>query len=119
MVTEPTRVSGPDAEAPLASASPSATSPLEAGAAREVLAGEGRCLADADCVLSSYQPGCCTQACVARALNKHELAARMAAENCAAHKGPCPPPAPCEKFDYRVIAAVCRAQTCATLVERP
>jgi hypothetical protein len=83
----------------------------------ELPRGVGTCSVDADCELSSYQPGCCTQACAPSAKGKTYLAHERRAEDCAAQKKReplCPPPAACAPRTYEPIAAVCCAGTCAT-----
>jgi hypothetical protein len=81
--------------------------------------GQGTCHSDTDCVLTSYQVGCCAQACQSYASSKQALAARQAQEDCVAFKAsgePCPPPAPCRRPTTRSVAARCSAGTCYTVL---
>jgi hypothetical protein len=83
----------------------------------ELVNGVGACKVDADCVLSSYQKGCCTQACAPSAKSKRDLARAQGAEDCAAmNKQPhCPAPAACQPPTYEPVAAVCCAGGCMTV----
>jgi len=75
--------------------------------------GQGSCKRDADCVLSSWQSGCCTGACVAYAISNAELRKREKAENCPKPGTQlCPPPAPCPKPTQLPIDAFCKAKKC-------
>ncbi|HEX7602367.1 MAG TPA: hypothetical protein VF316_12215 [Polyangiaceae bacterium] len=106
------------------SASPAASSAVDAGPSQcekahtdELVDGVGACTADADCELSSYQQGCCTQACSPSAKNKADVARARNAENCAEvrkRQPVCPPPAPCRTAAWVATAAVCCAGTCMT-----
>lgn len=102
---------------PTASAA-TAASDGKVSAGESVEPGNGRCNVDDDCVLSSYQGGCCVQACSPNAWNKADLAREIAAEDCAKHRGPCPPPSPCPVFTSDAVRAICQSGTCAT-VRRP
>jgi len=104
----------PSAEAEAASAAPATSGQ---GGNVEQVPGRGSCTQDADCVLTGYQEGCCTQACHPYATNKDDLAARQAKENCAARTQPCPPPAPCRRPAHRYLAAKCNAGSCVALRE--
>jgi hypothetical protein len=73
--------------------------------------GEGRCKVDADCELSSWQPGCCTGTCTEYAISKRELAARKKTERCK-RATPCPPPAPCPRPTHMPIDAFCKEGAC-------
>lgn len=78
--------------------------------------GDGKCRVDTDCVLTTYQEGCCAQGCEPYATSKASLAARQAKENCSARRGQvCPPPAPCPRAKTRATSAVCRSGTCGAL----
>lgn len=83
--------------------------------------GRGSCRRDDDCVLTTYQEGCCVQGCSAYASSKAALAARQAKEDCAAFRAsgePCPPPAPCRRATEREIEAVCKNGRCYGVYER-
>ncbi|MBA3397559.1 MAG: hypothetical protein H0T89_33355 [Deltaproteobacteria bacterium] len=77
--------------------------------------GRGSCKVDRDCVLSSYQSGCCTQACQPNAISAKQLAAAQAKEDCEAFRQsgkPCPPPAPCPVYTTHPVGVKCKAGTC-------
>ena len=76
--------------------------------------GQGACAADADCELSSWQPGCCTSACEEYAIAKKDLAAKKAKEKCNDDE-PCPPPSPCPEPTWMADSAVCRQGTCTAV----
>jgi hypothetical protein len=81
--------------------------------------GRGTCRVDGDCVLTSYQEGCCVGACQAYASSQRDLDARQAKEDCvawAATGQPCPPPAPCRGRTTKSVAAVCKAGRCTTVL---
>jgi hypothetical protein len=83
--------------------------------------GVGACRVDADCELSSFQEGCCTQACEPTAKNKADLARARAGEDCAEQKKKhpsCPPPSPCPARTYQSVAAVCCEGQCKTARRR-
>ena len=72
-----------------------------------------RCERDDDCELTTYQAGCCVQACESYAMDKRRLAAARAKEDCSGQRGEdCPPPAPCPPPTHRVVAARCEAGVC-------
>lgn len=101
----------PDAGVPDASR-PDALPPIHKWVIDEA-EGTGRCKVDADCVLSSWQPGCCTGTCTSYAISKAELAAREKKENCPARRAkPCPPPAPCPRPTHVPVDAFCKDNTC-------
>ena len=114
----PSDASGPsDASVPSDASPIDASVPLDASARRVVkVPGRGACKTDAECVLTTFQEGCCVQACQGYASSKLELAARQAKENCAA-RGPaiCPPPSPCRVPTHTVLAAACSAQRCVSV----
>ena len=99
---------------------PEAAPPADiALAPTQEVAGEGRCKTDDDCVLSSWQAGCCTQACDVSAVNRRDLAARQAKENCATDRPEvCPPPAPCPPRTHEVLAARCSRRVCVSVQRR-
>jgi hypothetical protein len=99
-----------------ASADASGPSRCDKANTDELVNGVGACKVDADCVLSSYQKGCCTQACAPSAKSKKDIARAQAAEDCAEmNKQPhCPAPAACQPPTYEPIAAVCCAGGCMT-----
>jgi hypothetical protein len=106
------------ASAPLASATATASAgPSSASSAAlpplETVEGRGYCQRDTDCVLSTYQEGCCTQGCFPYATNRRDLAARRAKEDCTQHVSVCPPPAPCPLETFTYVGAVCRARVCS------
>lgn len=78
--------------------------------------GVGTCRTDADCILSSAQEGCCTQACEPQAISWREDAAREANKHCPSPRTePCPPPAPCAKRVHDVIGAKCAHGRCVSI----
>ena len=88
---------------------------VDPGPTQEVV-GDGRCKTDADCVLSSWQEGCCVQACQDQAVNRRDLAARQAKEDCATDRPEvCPPPAPCPRPTHTVLAARCSRGKCVSV----
>ena len=96
---------------------PPGTSWCENFNADELVAGVGACAVDADCELTSYQEGCCTQACAPSARSRADLARAKSAENCVAVKKKhpsCPPPSPCQPPSYEPTAAACCGGTCMT-----
>jgi hypothetical protein len=78
--------------------------------------GQGICKTDADCELSSWQPGCCTSACGAYAISKKLLAEKKAQETCPP-KGTqlCPPPSPCPPLVWMADKAVCKKGRCVAV----
>ena len=96
-----------------------ASVPSDASARRVVkVPGRGTCKTDADCVLTTFQEGCCVQACQGYASSKLELAARQAKENCPARgTAICPPPSPCRIPTHNVLAAACSAHRCVSVEE--
>jgi hypothetical protein len=78
--------------------------------------GQGICKTDADCELSSWQPGCCTSACGAYATSKKLLAEKKAQETCPP-KGTqlCPPPSPCPPLVWMADKAVCKKGRCVAV----
>ena len=89
--------------------------------ADELEEGVGGCRVDADCELSSYQEGCCAQACAASAKSRTELARARKGEDCAELKKQhalCPPPSPCPPQTHEPIAAACCAGRCITARRR-
>lgn len=110
---EPQPNERPAIVAPADAATPDA--PLPPAPRTDEVAGTGRCKADTDCELSSWQSGCCTQACDGYAISTVELARLTRRENCAAVRTkPCPPPAPCPPPTHRAFEAFCKAGTCTT-----
>jgi hypothetical protein len=87
----------------------------------QVVPGTGACRVDADCQLSSYQPGCCTQACAPSAKGRADVLRAQKAEDCVAmNKGPahCPAPAACQPSAFDATAAVCCKGACTTVRRR-
>jgi hypothetical protein len=81
--------------------------------------GVGTCQQDSDCVLSSWQSGCCLNKCEGYAINKKDLAAEISKENCpppGTHL--CPPPAPCPLQKRRAIEAKCRKHRCTASFQK-
>lgn len=117
------QIGASEAPATVSAAEPSAaadaaTAAASSSAKAEESAGRGSCVHDDDCVLTSYQPGCCVQACEDYASNKADLAALQAKEDCAATRPErCPPPAPCRRPTHRVLAAKCSAGACVAIRE--
>jgi hypothetical protein len=72
--------------------------------------GHGACVADDDCVLTRFQPGCCAQACDPYAISQAELDSRVADDQC---ESPCPPPSPCRGPRQTFARAVCHEGVCA------
>lgn len=95
--------------APRTAATRPAQRPTDAAQAAE----PAGCERDDDCVLTTYQAGCCVQACESYAMDKRRLAAARAKEDCSGQRGEdCPPPAPCPPPTHRVVAARCNAGEC-------
>ncbi len=84
-------------------------------------AGNGRCRADVDCVLSDYEPGCCKRACEPTAVNRADIAATIAqeGESCEAlrERELCPPTDECPPSKRTVVSAKCVKATCYRVVE--
>lgn len=92
---------------------------IDAGGIYDDIEGRGSCKKDDDCVLSSFQEGCCTGACSNYATNKQELAARETRANCAKTKpAVCPPPAPCPPPQHWIEAAKCKDKKCYAVGRR-
>lgn len=103
--------------APAADPPPAKSPPLSSDEVAEP--GTGSCRADDECVVSSYQSGCCTQACAPGAWSKAELARATAGEDCTKPRtSPCPPPSPCPVQTFDVVRALCQSGTCAA-VKKP
>lgn len=103
--------SGDEEREPVSSSSEPAEPATVGEAARELVEGRGACEVDDDCVLTSFQEGCCVQACEAYATSREDLEARQAADQC--DPPPCPPPAPCRGPRRSFERAVCAQGTCA------
>ena len=83
---------------------------------------ERACTADADCVLTEYQSGCCAQACEPYAINKTVIDKRIEDERgkCDAMRASgtsCPPPADCPLPNHTVIGVKCANNTCETVTK--
>ena len=83
---------------------------------------ERACTADADCVLTEYQSGCCAQACEPYAINKTVIDKRIEQERgkCDAQRAsgaPCPPPADCPLPTHTVVGVRCANNTCETVTK--
>ena len=80
------------------------------------------CTADADCVLTEYQSGCCAQACEPYAINKTVIDKRIEQERgkcdeLRASGNACPPPADCPLPDHTVVGAKCSNNVCETVTK--
>ena len=99
------------------------TDPFPATGATALERGTGSCVTDADCVLSTYQSGCCVQACEPYATNRRALELTIAKErpHCDAFRNsgqPCPPPAPCRLATHDVVAAKCVNRACYRVLSK-
>ena len=80
------------------------------------------CTADADCVLTEYQSGCCEQACEPYAINKTVIDQRIEKERgkcdeLRASGGKCPPPPDCALPSHTVIGVKCNNNACETVTK--
>ncbi len=99
------------------------TAPPDAAVAQpgvfEDVEGVGICQQNADCVLSSWQPGCCLSTCEGYAIRVRDLEDRMAKENCPPPGTKlCPPPAPCPVQKRRAVEAKCKNHRCTTRFQK-
>jgi hypothetical protein len=110
-VTAPVEAPGTGpVEAPVIAPEPASPEPSPS-----IIVGRGACSSDDECVLTSFQPGCCAQACDAYPTSQAELDARVANDQC---ESPCPPPSPCRGPRRKLDSAICHEGVCAAL-ERP
>lgn len=112
--TDAAIVAPPDAppDAPADAAVDAASAPVQPQIVEAK--GDGACKVDADCELSSWQPGCsCTGTCGSYPISVAEIAMRERKEHCPkVRTTPCPPPSPCPLPTHRAIDAFCKNHVC-------